>query len=95
MCTEKDPLDCHRAIMVARAFNLAGVEVKHILPNGNIQIQAVLDKRLLEKYFPDRGQLSLFTYDNGMSDDEYIRRAYRKRNREIGYRLQHSKSVAI
>ncbi len=24
MCTEKDPFDCHRAIMVARAFDLAG-----------------------------------------------------------------------
>jgi uncharacterized protein (DUF488 family) len=95
MCTEKDPLDCHRAIMVARAFNLEGIKVKHILSNGNIQTQRVLDKRLLEKYFPDRGQLSLFSYDNEISDDEYIRQAYRKRNREIGYHLQRNESVAI
>jgi len=95
MCAEKDPLDCHRAIMVARAFNLEGIKVKHILPNGNIQTQKVLDKRLLEKYFPDRGQLSLFSYDNEISDDEYIRQAYRKRNREIGYHLQRNESVAI
>lgn len=36
MCTEKDPFDCHRAIMVARGFELSGVEVKHILPDGKL-----------------------------------------------------------
>ena len=28
MCTEKDPIDCHRAIMVARAFSLEGIDVQ-------------------------------------------------------------------
>lgn len=95
MCTEKDPQDCHRAIMVARAFDLKGIKVNHILPNGDIQTQSELDKRLLEKYFPERGQLTLFNYDNEISDDEYIRQAYQKRNREIGYHLQSNDRVAI
>lgn len=33
MCTEKKPIDCHRAIMVARRFELHGVSVQHILNN--------------------------------------------------------------
>jgi len=92
MCTEKDPFDCHRAIMVARAFALKGIEAKHILANGNIQTQSELDSRLLDKYFPDRGQLSFFD-NNALSDEEYLRQAYHERNVEIGYRLD--EKVAI
>ena len=33
MCAEKDPLDCHRAIMVARPFSEEGFRVKHLLPH--------------------------------------------------------------
>ena len=46
MCTEKDPIDCHRAIMVARAFSLEGIDIQHILPDGKLQTQQELDRRL-------------------------------------------------
>ncbi len=78
MCTEKDPIDCHRAIMVARAFSLEEIEVKHILLNGKLQTQQDLDERLLERYFPDRAQLSLFNNkDISISAEEKIKSAYR------------------
>lgn len=95
MCTEKDPIDCHRAIMVARAFSLRGIDVKHILPNGKYQTQQELDERLLDKYFPDRAQLSIFNYDKVISAEENIKLAYRERNKEIGYHLQHSERVIV
>ncbi|MCC8107241.1 MAG: DUF488 domain-containing protein [Clostridiales bacterium] len=88
MCTEKDPIDCHRAIMVARAFELKGMEVEHILPDGSLQSQNELGQRLLQRYFPDRNQLSLFDFQNDISEEEYIKRAYRLRNAEIGYRRE-------
>ena len=31
MCAEKDPFNCHRAIMVSRALSLKGYEIRHIL----------------------------------------------------------------
>lgn len=95
MCTEKDPIDCHRAIMVARAFDLRGIEVNHILPNGDIQSQRELDNRLLDMYFGDREQLSIFNYKNIVSEEEYITQAYRKRNEEIGYRISQKQVVVI
>lgn len=95
MCTEKDPIDCHRAIMVARAFALRGIDVKHILPNGKYQTQQELDERLLDKYFPDRAQLSIFNYDKVISAEENIKLAYRERNKEIGYHLQHRERVIV
>lgn len=95
MCTEKDPIDCHRAIMVARAFSLRGIDVKHILPSGKYQTQQELDERLLDKYFPDRAQLSIFNYDKVISDEENIKLAYRERNKEIGYHLQHKERAIV
>ncbi len=95
MCTEKNPIDCHRAIMVARAFDLKGIEVNHILSDGDIQTQRELDNRLLDMYFGDRKQLSIFNYNNVISDEEYIIQAYRKRNEEIGYRINQKQFVAI
>lgn len=93
MCTEKEPIDCHRAILVARAFELQEIPAKHILANGRILMQQQLDEQLLQKYFPDRNQLSLFTYGNQMSEQEYLVEAYKKRNREIGYYMDDSKKV--
>ncbi len=95
MCTEKDPIDCHRAIMVSRSFDKNGIKVSHILSNGTIQTQKELDNRLLELYFPDRGQLSIFNYTNIMSEEDYIKQAYHKRNEEIGYRIEQKAVVAI
>ncbi len=85
MCAEKNPIDCHRAIMVARGFALAGVSVEHILHDFTLLSQAQLDEMLLEKYFPDRNQLSFFVEEN-KTEEEYLKEAYAKRNAEIGYR---------
>ena len=94
MCTEKDPIDCHRAIMVARAFTINGINVTHILPDGSLQTQKELDKRLLDMYFPDRTSLSFFNFCN-IANEEILKLAYRKRNKKIGYHLQNWHHSAI
>lgn len=48
MCAEKDPLTCHRTILVARALSPLGVEVLHILGDGGIEPQAAAESRLLD-----------------------------------------------
>lgn len=85
MCTEKDPIDCHRAILVARGFSLHGIDVNHILPDGTLQSQGELDERLLDKYFPDRNQFSFFSNISEIPEEDLLIEAYRDRNREIGY----------
>lgn len=37
LCTEKDPLECHRALLVARQLVAAGIEVGHILHDGSVE----------------------------------------------------------
>ena len=40
MCAEKEPLDCHRTHLVAQALDADGVEVMHILADGEIESHA-------------------------------------------------------
>lgn len=89
MCAEKDPFDCHRAILVARAFYNAGYKVMHLLPNKHKMTQEDIEARLLSKYFPDRKQIKLF--GESLSEEEYTNQAYQKRNAEIGYSIEEEK----
>ena len=86
MCAEKDPLCCHRCILVARAFFEKGYNVIHLLTNGKTETQEEINLRLLEKYYPNRNQLTLF--ESMIDDKELLNMAYRKQNAEIGYRLE-------
>ena len=85
MCTEKDPMDCHRAIMVSRGFALKGIEVNHILPDGKLQSQKELDERLLNLYYSDRNQISFLSNISEIPEEDLLVEAYKKRNAEIGY----------
>lgn len=89
ICAEKDPFDCHRAIMVSRALSLLGYEIRHILADGSIQTQAQLDKRLLDKYFPHRDEPDIFDLIEGETDPaQILADAYLKRNEAIAWRLE-------
>jgi uncharacterized protein (DUF488 family) len=84
MCAEKEPEKCHRAIFVARALRENGFEIRHIVPGQPDYTQEDLEQILLEQYFFDREQVSLFT-ENIKSEKELIQEAYRKRAFEIAY----------
>lgn len=47
MCAEKDPLDCHRALLVARRLHESGLAVSHIRADGTLESQQELESRLL------------------------------------------------
>ena len=47
MCSEKDPLGCHRALLVGRHLFASGISVQHILANGLTETQPELETRLL------------------------------------------------
>ena len=87
MCTEKDPVECHRAILVTNAFYKAGYSIEHIMPDNTIQTQQDINERLLGMYYPDRNQISLFSTEN-LSTEQYLIKAYKKQNKKIGYHLE-------
>ena len=47
MCAERDPLDCHRFLLIARQLASQGVTISHILSDGAIEAQRDTERRLL------------------------------------------------
>lgn len=48
MCAEKDPLECHRTLLVARALHERGVAIVHILADGRLEPHEDAMTRLLD-----------------------------------------------
>lgn len=48
MCAEKEPLECHRTLLVARVLVEQGVDVAHILGGGSLESYEATMDRLLE-----------------------------------------------
>ena len=78
MCAEKDPLDCHRTILVARELVASGVGVTHILENGSLEPHDETLKRLSE-------QLRLPAQDLFLTPEELENRAYAAQEQRIAY----------
>jgi len=47
MCSEKDPVECHRALLVARQLFERGIQVSHLLADSSLESHADLESRLL------------------------------------------------
>jgi uncharacterized protein (DUF488 family) len=89
MCTEKDPIVCHRAILVGKGLQDCGCVVSHIKEDGDTETQSQLEERMLNHYFPDWGQQSLFIdQENDYSRNDIVNKSYRLKNADIGYRLE-------
>ncbi len=58
MCSEKDPQDCHRALLIARALEERGVAVEHILADGSVEKHDDTVNRLLDRFkLPRNGDM--------------------------------------
>ena len=49
MCTERDPLDCHRTVLIARHLETRGATVTHIRADGSIETHCDAMDRLLQQ----------------------------------------------
>jgi uncharacterized protein (DUF488 family) len=78
LCAEKDPLTCHRAILVCRYLVTRGVVVQHILEDGQIESHDEALVRLLK-------ELGLPDGDLFRSRDDFIIEAYNRRGQQIAY----------
>jgi uncharacterized protein (DUF488 family) len=76
MCAEKEPLNCHRTILVARQLELRGIPVAHIHSDGTLETNAHAIDRLIRV-------LSL--PDMFLPQNELIAEAYRLQEDRIAY----------
>lgn len=57
MCAEKEPLECHRTLLVSRALDEVGVRVEHILADGTREAHEETMERLLVIFDADQPEL--------------------------------------
>jgi len=78
MCAEKDPIVCHRTILVCRALEKEGITIAHILEDGRVETHRGAMNRL-------RALLKLPEYDMFTSAEEMNQRAYDLQGQKIAY----------
>jgi uncharacterized protein (DUF488 family) len=77
MCAEKDPIGCHRAILVCPPLAERGFAPLHIHADGQLETDAELGDRLVAE---------LGLVEDLLRDRDALRaEAYRRRGRELGY----------
>lgn len=91
MCAEKDPITCHRTILVCRQLTELNLQINHILSDGNLESQQQLEARLLNKFNKGKNdnkpiQLSLFDLNPEVKAEIVdLETAYHRQGQEIAY----------
>ncbi len=78
MCAEKDPLTCHRTILIARQLRKSIERIVHILPDGRIETHEEAESRLLK-------ECKLQNQDFLVTDEERLDLAYQRRGEQIAF----------
>lgn len=79
MCAERDPINCHRMILICRSLKKLGMEIYHILDTNKVESQSESEHRLLKLF--KLNQLELFH-----SKNDQLERAYNKQGKRIAYK---------
>jgi uncharacterized protein (DUF488 family) len=79
VCAEKDPLECHRAILVCRHLKSIIPSISHILSDGSLETHEQMEDRLLQ-------QFKLASDDLFRSRVEMLNAAYERQGKRIAYK---------
>jgi uncharacterized protein (DUF488 family) len=89
MCAEKDPLNCHRALLVARKLFEAGVPVSHIHADGSLETHQAMESRLLALCKLPEGDIF-------KGRGEFVAEAYTIQGERVAYQdktMEHAESA--
>lgn len=78
MCSEHNPLDCHRCLLVGRALAEQRQSIRHIMANGEIAHQSDIEQELLR--LSGRQTKDLFA-----SREEELAAAYRSQAKKVAF----------
>lgn len=78
MCAEKDPIECHRALLVSRNLSEGGTPISHIHADGTLESQVQLEDRLLHLWKLPSG-------DMFKARGEFVAEAYALQGERVAY----------
>jgi uncharacterized protein (DUF488 family) len=79
LCSEADPLECHRCLLVGRALAEQGADVRHILASGDVVTHDEVEDRLLS--LEKLAEADLLAGSRA----ERLVQAYRSRSRKFAF----------
>ena len=82
MCAEKEPLDCHRTILICRQLR-SEFRIQHILADGGLEEHQQTERRLVRQMGVTR---TLF--EPHLTEEDLIQQAYQQRGQQIAYRAE-------
>lgn len=83
MCAEKEPLECHRTLLVATELERNGVRVVHIHAEGHSETNAEAMSRLLEMHELNDRQPDML--NPGRTRDDLVNEAVHRQARRVAY----------
>jgi uncharacterized protein (DUF488 family) len=87
MCSEREPLDCHRTVLVCRHAK-PFAEISHIHADGHLETHEEAEIRMMSRYGAREGDMFL-------SKIELLNAAYKRRGEEINYVEQPQTSSVV
>jgi uncharacterized protein (DUF488 family) len=78
MCAERDPLECHRCLLIGKGLAERGVGIKHILWSGSLLTQSEIEEQLLKMSSLSADEL----FD---TRSERLAAAYRTQARKVAF----------
>ncbi len=78
MCAEREPLECHRTLLIGRQLEGAGIQVVHVHADGHVESHDDAMRRLLQR-------LGLPEQDLFRTRSDLINEAYSKQGARIAY----------
>ncbi len=81
MCAEKEPLDCHRTVLVCRHLRPHGLHIQHILADGELEEHTDAEKRMMRMM-----GITSDLFQQDLKEDDLIEQAYEARGKQIAYR---------
>jgi uncharacterized protein (DUF488 family) len=86
MCAEKDPITCHRTILVCRHLQFSGIKIKHILSDGKVEEHKDSEHRLLMLFNLNHPELF-------RSDEQRLNDAYSRQGKKIAYQIAQPSNI--
>ena len=78
MCAEKDPITCHRTVLITRAFRHGAITVSHILDSGALESATAAEERMMDATKTPRADLF-------QSKEDLINAAYAKLGQQLAW----------
>ncbi len=83
MCTEKEPLECHRTILICRNLKEHKLCIKHILEDGKIEEHHDTERRLVKIL-----KIEPTLFEPGKMQSDLIEQAYDQQSQNISHRSE-------